>query len=506
MLFYESERSDQHNYLYCQRDHNFNFPAHLHHSFEFLCVQSGTLACTLETEQYEVHPGEALLVLPDQIHSYRTIGESQSVLWVFSTDWVPEFISQLGQREFITPVFRMEAAPLMELLWPGGNRCKQLAGLYLICGTALEQCFLQPRPVPDVDAHLSSKIIDYVQKNYTHTLTLEQMARDLGYNYTYLSAYFNHSLHTGFQGFINQYRISHAAALLQGSSLPITGTASSYQPMDGWFTEGDRITRDGTEYVLYYPEDYIDDYYTARSEGETPDESRAQAVPASEAVLTRSYTVGAILKEAPDFLGTGDLYLLYPYSMYEAVTGQAPAADAFWFRSSDHAASYESMGQILMELGNSRSELQDLAANGENQRAMVTVVNVFSYGFIILISLISMTNVFNTISTSIALRRREFAMLRSVGLTQRGFARMMDYECIIYGARALLWGLPASVLVTYGIYRSVAQSIAARFYIPWYSVAIAVGSVFVVVFATMLYATRKIRSENPIEALKQENL
>ena len=136
MLFYESERSDQHNYLYCQRDHNVNFPAHLHHSFEFLCVQSGTLACTLETEQYEVHPGEALLVLPDQIHSYRTIGESQSVLWVFSTDWVPEFISQLGQREFITPVFRMEAAPLMELLWPGGNRCKQLAGLYLIGGAA----------------------------------------------------------------------------------------------------------------------------------------------------------------------------------------------------------------------------------------------------------------------------------------------------------------------------------------------------------------------------------
>ena len=223
MLFYESERSDQHNYLYCQRDHNFNFPAHLHHSFEFLCVQSGTLACTLETEQYEVHPGEALLVLPDQIHSYRTIGESQSVLWVFSNDWVPEFISQLGQREFITPVFRMEAAPLMELLWPGGNRCKQLAGLYLICGTALEQCFLQPRPVPDVDAHLSSKIIDYVQKNYTHTLTLEQMARDLGYNYTYLSAYFNHSLHTGFQDFINQYRISHAAALLQGENLLLAG-------------------------------------------------------------------------------------------------------------------------------------------------------------------------------------------------------------------------------------------------------------------------------------------
>ena len=66
--------------------------------------------------------------------------------------------------------------------------------------------------------------------------------------------------------------------------------------------------------------------------------------------------------------------------------------------------------------------------------------------------------------------------------------------------------LPASVLVTYGIYRSVAQSIAARFYIPWYSVAIAVGSVFAVVFATMLYATGKIRKENTVDALKNENL
>ena len=202
------------------------FRSHLHHSFEFLCVQSGTLACTLETEQYEVHPGEALLVLPDQIHSYRTIGESQSVfMGVFLTTGCQNLFLSWASGSFITPVFRMEAAPLMELLWPGGNRCKQLAGLYLICGTALEQCFLQPRPVPDVDAHLSSKIIDYVQKNYTHTLTLEQMARDLGYNYTYLSAYFNHSLHTGFQDFINQYRISHAAALLQGSSLPITQVA-----------------------------------------------------------------------------------------------------------------------------------------------------------------------------------------------------------------------------------------------------------------------------------------
>ena len=52
----------------------------------------------------------------------------------------------------------------------------------------------------------------------------------------------------------------------------------------------------------------------------------------------------------------------------------------------------------------------------------------------------------------------------------------------------------------------MAKTISTGFKIPWYSVAIAVGSEIVVVFATMLYATRRIRRENPIDALKQENL
>ena len=149
MLIYEAERSDRRGYLYCQRDHNFSFPAHLHHSYEFLTVQAGTLTCTLETDTFEIHPGEALLVLPDQIHSYHTNGASQSVLWIFSDDWVPEFSAQLGQRAFANPVFRIEAAPLMELLWQGNNRCKKLAGLYMICGAALEQC---PRSIPIIFA------------------------------------------------------------------------------------------------------------------------------------------------------------------------------------------------------------------------------------------------------------------------------------------------------------------------------------------------------------------
>ena len=137
---------------------------------------------------------------------------------------------------------------------------------------------------------------------------------------------------------------------------------------------------------------------------------------------------------------------------------------------------------------------------------IVGVVNVFAYGFIILISLIAAANVFNTISTNIMLRRREFAMLKSIGMTEKGMRKMLSYECVIYGFRALVLGLPVSVGVTYLIHRIVSEELERSFYMPWHSVAIAVGSVFLVVFATMLYARAKLRKDNPIDALKNENL
>ena len=96
-------------------------------------------------------------------------------------------------------------------------------------------------------------------------------------------------------------------------------------------------------------------------------------------------------------------------------------------------------------------------------------------------------------------------MLRSIGLSEKGLRKMMRYECVIYGLRGLLWGLPASVVMTYVIYRVASSVLTISFYIPWYSVAIAVGSVFAVVFATMLYAVRKLRQDDLVEVLKSES-
>ena len=164
------------------------------------------------------------------------------------------------------------------------------------------------------------------------------------------------------------------------------------------------------------------------------------------------------------------------------------------------------MKNIIVENGLMKSFLTDYAVAVEENQMLILIVNVFAYGFIVLISLIAVANVFNTVSTNIHLRRREFAMLKSVGMSNKEMSRMMNFECVLYGSRALLYGLPVSVLVTWFIYRVVSEGFTAGFYLPWGAIAIAVFSVFAVVFATMMYSMGKIQAENPMDALKNENL
>lgn len=150
--------------------------------------------------------------------------------------------------------------------------------------------------------------------------------------------------------------------------------------------------------------------------------------------------------------------------------------------------------------------IYNAADNERMMRSIVSLIEVFSYGFIVLISLISIANVFNTISTNVALRKRDYAMLRSIGMTHRGMNRMMNFECILYGTRSLLIGLPLAIAFTYLTYMAVMDALDFPFTLPWLSVVIAVLCVFIVVFASMLYSTGKIKRDNPIDALRDENI
>lgn len=137
---------------------------------------------------------------------------------------------------------------------------------------------------------------------------------------------------------------------------------------------------------------------------------------------------------------------------------------------------------------------------------MIMIMSVFAYGFITLITLISIANIFNTISTSISLRKREFAMLRSVGMTPKGFHKMIRYESLFYGIKALAYGLPISILVMFLIYRAIGHTFEYQFQLPWLSILTVIVMIFFIVGTAMLYSIAKIKNENIIDALRQENI
>ena len=231
-------------------------------------------------------------------------------------------------------------------------------------------------------------------------------------------------------------------------------------------------------------------------------------VPYKEFYNTRKITIGKTLDKAPfgmeNEVGSGLVLFLPERAMAKICPAGIEKLMVMLYNSDNPTERSEKMCQVLENNDRSTGNLYNYAREIQDVRAMMLVIKIFSYGFIILISLISIANVFNTISTNILLRRREFAVLRSVGMTRHGFYKMMNLECILYGCKGLFFGLIASVGVTYLIYLSLRNQMILDFYIPWYSVVIAVFSVFFVVFCTMLYAMRKIQKDNVAETLKSD--
>lgn len=138
---------------------------------------------------------------------------------------------------------------------------------------------------------------------------------------------------------------------------------------------------------------------------------------------------------------------------------------------------------------------------------LILVVKILMYGLISLVTLIGVTSVFNTISTSMALRKREFAVLRSIGLTNRGFNKILFFESLFFGMKSLIFAIPVSIGITVLIHYALADMVSiSTIIIPWKYIIISIVSVFVIVLLTMMYSTSKIKKHNIIEQIREENI
>lgn len=138
--------------------------------------------------------------------------------------------------------------------------------------------------------------------------------------------------------------------------------------------------------------------------------------------------------------------------------------------------------------------------------AMTLVISIFAYGFIIVISLIGVTNIFNTITTNMRLRSKEFAMLKSIGMTKREFNRMIRLESLFYGVKSLIIGIPLGLLAGLGIFKAFSMNLATDFVVPYTAILISIVFVFAVVWLIMRFSISKVQKQNIIETIRNDNI
>ena len=154
---------------------------------------------------------------------------------------------------------------------------------------------------------------------------------------------------------------------------------------------------------------------------------------------------------------------------------------------------------------------EDYYLNNINEQAkmmnnLFTLVAIFLYGFIIVISLIGITNIFNTITTNMNLRKQEFAMLKSIGMTSKEFKKMIRLESVFIGAKSLLFGIPIGIGISYLIYHFMIEESNLPFDLPILAIIISIIVVYLLITILMKYSMNKINKENTIETIRNENI
>ena len=148
----------------------------------------------------------------------------------------------------------------------------------------------------------------------------------------------------------------------------------------------------------------------------------------------------------------------------------------------------------------------NIQAEADRQNSLILVIAIFLYGFIIVISLIGVTNIFNTITSNMNLRSKEFANLKSIGMTKKEFNKMIRLESIFYGLKSIVIGLPLGILGSYLLYLAFREGILMEYTFPVMPTVVAVVVVFLLIGGIMKYSLNKINKQNIIETIRKDNI
>lgn len=234
------------------------------------------------------------------------------------------------------------------------------------------------------------------------------------------------------------------------------------------------------------------------------------------ALITGKLKVSSVFDEIPksadSVIGEGTIFgqglIIGEQGVISPQLGEHGCGITLYANTSDHT-SLTNRIESMSGTGDSESYISifDYEEIVRQFNAIMLIVGIFVYGFIGVISLIGLTNIFNTISTNMQLRSKEFASLKSIGMTKKEFNRMIRLESLMYGIKSLLIGIPLGVLGVFAIFSAFSNgNVPMSFVFPWKAILISIAVVFVAVWLIMKYSISKVNKQNIIETIRNDNI
>lgn len=205
---------------------------------------------------------------------------------------------------------------------------------------------------------------------------------------------------------------------------------------------------------------------------------------------------------------SGDVAEEAPGERLSAIEHDTPFSYSFAtaaFQADDHESAVEQLREMAGDYAGLTVNVVDLVVSSESTRLAFQTIQVFILCFTVIMALIAVANVFNTLTNSIILRTREFAVLKSVGMGDRAFARMLVCECASYALRGLVIGLVLAIGVAWLLYQALGIAFEGiGFSLPWAYIGAAIALVLVVLAISVAFALRKSHAANVVEALRAD--
>ena len=229
-MFYEFNHLGSPEYLKIEKNQDFSFPPHLHQCFEIIIILNGEMQITIDNDTFILTKNEALLIFPNQIHSLESKC-SEHILCIFSPSLVQAYTTNIAGKIPVNNKFYPDEYLIKALtqLQNDSSSAEKKGILYSLCGQ-FDKTASYKKKQTDKEC-LLNKIFLFVEDNFHSNCTLSELAKIIGYDYSYLSRYFKKIVGISFNTYINQYRLSHACYLMNNTNCSILRCA-----MDSGFT------------------------------------------------------------------------------------------------------------------------------------------------------------------------------------------------------------------------------------------------------------------------------